>query len=105
MAVIQVEQKFITQINVFTVEPANQQSLIDRLQEAAEFASRIPGWVSASIHRSLDGTRVVNYAQSKDTESVQRIVDALREAGFLERNAQFGEAHPGLYEVAVTLGN
>ena len=47
----------------------------------------------------------MNYAQSKDTESVQRIVDALREAGFLERNAQFGEAHPGLYEVAVTLGN
>jgi Antibiotic biosynthesis monooxygenase len=105
MAVIQVEQKFITQINVFTVEPANQQSLIDRLQEAAEFASRIPGWVSASIHRSLDGTRVVNYAQSKDMESAQRIIDALRKAGFFDRNAQFGEAHPGLYEVAITLGS
>jgi hypothetical protein len=104
MAIIEVDQKFVTQINVFTVEPANQQPLIDRLQEAAEFASRIPGWVSASIHRSLDGTRVVNYAQSKDMESAQRIIDALREAGFLERNAQFGEAHPGLYEVAVTLG-
>jgi hypothetical protein len=105
MAVIQMDQKFITQINVFTVEPVNQQLLIDRLQEAAEFASRIPGWVSASIHRSLDGTRVVNYAQSRDMESAQRIIDALREAGFLDRNAQFGEAHPGLYELAVTLGS
>ncbi len=104
MAVIQVERKFVTQINVFTVEPANQQRLIERLQEAAEFASRIPGWVSASIHRSLDGTRVVNYAQSKDMESAQRIINALREAGYLDRNARFGDAHPGLYEVAATLG-
>jgi hypothetical protein len=47
----------------------------------------------------------VNYAQSKDIESAQRIIDALRKAGFLDRNAQFGEAHPGLYEVAVTLGS
>jgi len=31
MAVIQMDQNFITQINVFTVEPAHQQPLIDRL--------------------------------------------------------------------------
>lgn len=99
MATIRANQGFVTQINVFTVAPENQQALIELLQEAARFSSQIPGWISANIHRSLDGTRVVNYAQSKDLESAQRIIEALRSAGWLDRNKALGEAHPGLYEV------
>lgn len=103
MPIIRSGEGVVTQINVFTVSPENQQALIDLLQNAARFASQIPGWVSASIHKSLDGTRVVNYAQSKDIESAKRIIDALREAGWLDRNKLLGEAHPGLYEVVFTL--
>jgi antibiotic biosynthesis monooxygenase (ABM) superfamily enzyme len=102
MVTIRSNQGIITQINVFTVAPENQQALIDLLQEAAHFASNIPGWMSASIHRSLDGTRVVNYAQSQDLESAQRIIDALRDAGWLDRNKTLGEAHPGFYQVVFT---
>jgi antibiotic biosynthesis monooxygenase (ABM) superfamily enzyme len=102
MSVIQANKGVVTQINVFTVAPENQQALIDLLKEAAEFASEIPGWVSANIHRSLDGTRVVNYAQSRDIESAQRIIHALREAGWLDRNRALAEANPGLYEVVFT---
>jgi antibiotic biosynthesis monooxygenase (ABM) superfamily enzyme len=102
MATIQVNTGAVTQINVFTVAPENQQALIDLLQEAANFASQVPGWISASIHRSLDGTRVVNYAQSKDLDSAQRVIEALRAAGWLDRNKALGEAHPGLYEVVFT---
>ena len=54
------------------------------------FASRLPGWISASIHRSLDETRVVNYAQSKDLQSAQNIITALRGAGWLDRNKALG---------------
>jgi antibiotic biosynthesis monooxygenase (ABM) superfamily enzyme len=93
----------ITQINVFTVSEGSQQALIDFLQEAAQFASTTPGWLSASVHRSRDGTRVINYAQSEDLEAAQRIIDRLRKAGWLERNKAFGEAHPGLYDVVFTL--
>jgi antibiotic biosynthesis monooxygenase (ABM) superfamily enzyme len=93
----------VTQINVFTVPEAGQQALIDLLTEAARFASTTPGWVSASIHRSRDGTRVVNYAQSENLEAALKIIDRLREGGWLERNKAFGEAHPGLYEVVFTL--
>ena len=78
MATIQANDGVITQINVFTVAPEKQQELIDLLSEAAAFASRLPGWMSASVHRSLDGTRVVNYAQSKDIDSAQNIINALR---------------------------
>ena len=102
MAIIQTNDGVITQINVFTVAPEKQQELIDLLSEAAAFASCIPGWISASVHRSLDGTRVVNYAQSKDLESAQNIINTLREAGWFDRNKALGEAHPGLYEVAFT---
>ena len=46
-------------INVFTVVPARQQKLIDLLTRATEDSVRhAPGFVSARLHRSLDGTKV-----------------------------------------------
>jgi antibiotic biosynthesis monooxygenase (ABM) superfamily enzyme len=102
MTIIRANDGVITQINVFTVLPEKQQELIVLLSESAGFASGIPGWISASVHRSLDETKVVNYAQSKDLESAQNIIKTLREAGWLDRNKALGEAHPGLYEVAFT---
>ncbi|HUQ59472.1 antibiotic biosynthesis monooxygenase family protein [Lentzea sp.] len=93
----------VTQINVFTVEPDRQQPLIDYLAQAARVASEVPGWISASLHRSLDGTRVVNYAQSADLDAAQRVVQHLRSRGLLEGNKAFGQAQPGLYEVSFTL--
>ena len=54
----------LTLVNVFTVRPENQQKLVDLLVEATDKTMRkLPGFLSASIHRSLDGTKVVNYAQ------------------------------------------
>ncbi|MCO5996732.1 antibiotic biosynthesis monooxygenase family protein [Actinoallomurus rhizosphaericola] len=93
----------VTQINVFTVEPGRQQPLIDYLASAARVASEVPGWMSASLHRSLDGTRVVNYAQSADLDAAQRVIKHLKAQGLLEGNKAFGQAHPGLYEVSFTL--
>lgn len=53
-----------TLINVFTTTPEIAQPLVDLLVEATErVMRRRPGFVSAAIHVSLDGTRVVNYAQ------------------------------------------
>lgn len=93
----------VTQINVFTVDPDRQQPLIDHLADAARVAGEVPGWRSASLHRSLDGTRVVNYAQSDDIDAAQRVIRHLIERGMIEGNKAFGQAHPGLYEVAFTL--
>jgi antibiotic biosynthesis monooxygenase (ABM) superfamily enzyme len=101
--VINANTGIVTQINVFTVPEGGQQALIEFLAEAAKFASTTPGWISASVHRSRDGTRVVNYAQSESLEAAKRIIDRLREAGWLERNKALGDAHPGLYDVVFTL--
>jgi hypothetical protein len=103
MPVIKANTRIITQINVFTVPQGGQEALIELLAESARFASATPGWISASIHRSCDGSRVVNYAQSEDSEAARRVFVRLRDGGWLERNKALGEAHPGLYEVAFTL--
>ncbi|HEX7302610.1 antibiotic biosynthesis monooxygenase family protein [Lentzea sp.] len=93
----------VTRINVFTVEPDRQQPLLDHLARAARVASEVPGWISASLHRSLDGTRVVNYAQSEDLDAARRVVRHLHAHGLIDGNKAFGQAHPGLYEVTFTL--
>jgi hypothetical protein len=103
MPEIKANSGVVTQINVFTVKPENQQALIDLLIESARSVCHIPGWKSASIHRGLAGKSVVNYAQSSDMNSQGRIVASLRDNGFLDGNKQLGEAHPALYEVVFAL--
>jgi quinol monooxygenase YgiN len=103
MPIIRANTGTITQINVFTVPEGGQDALIKLLSEAARFSRETPGWLSASLHKSRDGTRVVNYAQSESPEAAQAVIERLRDNGFLARNEALGEAHPGLYEVVFTL--
>jgi heme-degrading monooxygenase HmoA len=69
-------------VNVFTVEPERQSELVAALHEAttAIFAA-LPGFISANLHASLDGTRVINYAQWASEELYQQ---ALRRADVRE---------------------
>lgn len=102
MPLIRANAGIITQINVFTVPQGGQQALIDHLADAARFARDIPGWISVSLHRSEDGTRVVNYAQTDGHDAARRVIDRLREGGYLDHKG-LGVANPGLYDVAFTL--
>ena len=64
MVTIRKGRDVLTLVNVFSVRPENQQKLVDMLVEATDKTmKKLPGFLSASIHRSLDGTRVINYAQ------------------------------------------
>jgi len=104
MTLIRAHSGVITQINVFTVAPDRQQALIDHLGKVVACARQEPGWLSANLHRSLDGTRVVNYAQSESIAAAHAVIERLKAGGYLDRNRDFGEAHPGLYEVVATFG-
>ncbi len=69
MVTIQTGNSVATLINLFTVEPENQQKLVDMLIEATEkIMKNMPGFISANIHKSTDGTRVTNYAQWRSKE-------------------------------------
>lgn len=64
-----------TLINVFTVLPEHQEELVRLLDSATDDVIRnSPGFVSASIHASLDGTRVTNYAQWTSQESYRSML-------------------------------
>lgn len=69
MSVTISNQPVVTLINTFTVKPEKQLELIEVLNEASEkVIKHLDGFISASIHRGIDGTYVANYAQwaSKD---------------------------------------
>ena len=64
-----------TVISVFTVEPRHQQRLADLLVRATEdVLSKLPGFVSANIHKSLDGTRVITSAQWQSLEALEAMM-------------------------------
>jgi quinol monooxygenase YgiN len=75
MATIDRDRQLMTLVNVFTVSPDKQTELADLLVRATEETMRhLPGFISASIHRGVDGTKVVNYAQWRS----QADFDAMR---------------------------
>src|SRR3979411_1500407 len=64
--------EIFTLINVFSVAPDRQQELADLLIEATEHTMRnLPGFISANIHKSFDGRRVINYAQWQSREACE----------------------------------
>jgi hypothetical protein len=87
----------VTLVNVFRLHaPVNQQRLVDLLVQATDATMRHqPGFVSASIHKSLDGTHVVNYAQWRSPADL----DAMRQ------NAAALEHMQGAYALADVEGH
>jgi hypothetical protein len=93
-------QKFVTLVNTFLVTGGNQQPLVDLLIEATEQVMRHrPGFLSANIHASLDGTRVVNYAQWRSREDFQAMLADPIAREHMDATASFATAEPHLYEV------
>lgn len=96
------DQEVVTLINVFTVTPENQQRLIDVLDEATEqVMSSRPGFVSANIHASLDGTRVTNYAQWRSEGDFQAMLKDPVAGAHMKECADIADGYePHLYRVA-----
>ncbi len=75
MATIATDQDVVTLVNVFAVSPERQRELADLLVKATRSTmNRLPGYVSANIHRSLNGTKVVNYAQWRRVEDFEAML-------------------------------
>lgn len=75
MTTITQHTPYCTLINVFTVSPERQQELVDTLVVATEqVIQALPGFISANIHKSLDGVRVTNYAQWESPAALQAML-------------------------------
>src|ERR1700722_15399912 len=93
----------ITLINVFTVEPANQQRLVDLLVRVTdEFVRQSPGFISSTLHRSFDGSKVTMYAQWKSVEEYEAMRRDPRPLPFFEEPLTLAKFDPGMYEVVRT---
>jgi len=85
-AIIDAGGGLVTLINAHACRPENQEQLIELLLEAAANAySHLPGFVSASIHRSADGIRVTNYAQYRTREAVAAVQSSPAVRAYIER--------------------
>jgi hypothetical protein len=103
MTIITTDQPVVTLINSFTVAPELQDELIRLLVLATEQVMRHrPGFVSANIHRGLDGTRVANYAQWRSREDFEAMLRDPVAQVHLRETAAIASFDPVLYEVADT---
>ena len=95
------DQPVTTLINVFTVRPERQAALVELLTRATEeVMAGLPGFVSANIHASTDGVRVVNYAQWADAEAFQAMLANPVAQPHLAAAAEIAESYePHLYVV------
>jgi quinol monooxygenase YgiN len=100
MTTIALSPKLVTLINVFTVEPVNQQQLLELLARATETSVRhAPGFISSSLHRGLDGTKVTMYAQWRSVEDYQAMRDDPAPLPYLQQARAIARFEPGMYEV------
>ena len=84
--------RYATFINTFRCRPSDQDEVVRiNVDIVEQVASRFPGFVSATVHRSVDGTVVINYLQWQSPEhlaAMQRSSEfqaiARRFAGLIE---------------------
>jgi quinol monooxygenase YgiN len=103
MTTISTTRKLVTLINVFTVEPANQRQLLELLARATEtFVRSAPGFISASLHRSLDGAKVMMYSQWRSVEDYQAMREHPGPLPYFRQVLEIAKFDPGIYEVVET---
>jgi quinol monooxygenase YgiN len=101
MSTIEKGNSILTLINVFTVEPEKQEALVALLIEATEQTMKhMPGFVSANIHRSLDGKKVVNYAQWENMAAFEAMRKNPKAGPHMQAAATLAQFEPILCEVS-----
>jgi len=90
----------VTQITTVKLPPDNQEEVLQLMTERAKFMASQPGFVSISLHRSQDGSHVVNYVQWTNAE---KLAQAHHSPQFRRQWPRFGELaneiEPCLYDV------
>lgn len=103
MPTIATKDECLTIINVFTVDPKDQAELVRILVDVTESAVRLmEGFISASFHLSLDGTKVAAYAQWRSEEHYQAMRKSSAALPIMQRVLALATFDGNLYEVVRT---
>ncbi len=101
MPIIRADNQLVTQITFVEAEPDKQAEALGLMGERARFMARQPGCVSISLHRSLDGKRILNYVQWENRELLRIAHQAPEFRKEWDRFDTLADGiDPHLYEVA-----
>lgn len=103
MTTIEINKDIVTLINVFTVDPSKQQVLVDALIGTTKKVWHLQdGYISASIHKSRDRKKVVNYVQYKSKEAFDKRLDDPQAMVHMNKILSMAKADGNLYDVVFT---
>ena len=91
---------YATFINAFRCKPSDQDEVVQINVDIVErVASRFPGFISATVHRSVDGTVVINYLQWQSPEHLAALQRSSEFQAIARRFAGLIEFEPHQCEV------
>ncbi len=100
MTGIRQDSGIVTQITTVKLPPDHQDEVINLMIERSRFMAKQPGFVSVNLHRSRDGSHLVNYIQ---WTSADKLRAAHHAPEFRKEWPRFGELaseiDPCLYDV------
>jgi hypothetical protein len=100
MTTISKDADLITLINVFTVDPSNQSRLVELLTNVTDtFVRHARGFISSSLHRSRDGTKVTMYAQWRSLDDYETMRRDQGPLPYLQEALTIATFEPGIYDV------
>ncbi|MBV2356692.1 antibiotic biosynthesis monooxygenase [Streptomyces sp. J2-1] len=103
-AFIDTTRPVATLINVFTVAADRQDELVALLARATEETMKHqPGFICANFHASLDGERVINYAQWETEEHYRAMLGNPEARVHMDQAAKIAtDVQPRLFRVRST---
>lgn len=89
----------------FTTTLENQATALEQIHHYIDtFLSHQPGFISARLHKALDGSSIVNYAQWESSEDFKRFSELARSHPELPALLQY-QPKPRFLEVAHEYGH
>ncbi|MGD1859042.1 MAG: antibiotic biosynthesis monooxygenase family protein [Leptolyngbyaceae cyanobacterium] len=103
MVAIDLENRLTTVIVLFRVQETQQAVAIAQIKQLFAIAKQQAGFVSANLHRSLDGVKIANYAQWTSAAALEKF-KALPEVQtrWTELQSLVEEADSHVYEVVAS---
>ncbi len=96
--IISRDGNLVTLINVFETTPEQQQALVDQWIRFTEAVRTEPGYVGTALHKSADGTRVINYAHWRSQADFDAFLKR-HGADFTQFTQNASRIDPHTYEV------
>ncbi len=102
MTTLSLDNSLTTVIIIFQVKPEQQQELIEAIEEFLETVKTQPGFVSANLHKSIDGVKVANYAQWSSLEEFEAFRNNQEVQAKAAKLFELGTSDSHVYEIVAS---